>query len=255
MFYNKPPKIKVLLCFLAVAVAFATAFTSCASMGQFMPLTRSETPIGNVQASFVAKLTWFTHDAVNTLAYIKLLEAAEAKFEGNIEIRDIQWVSGRQVENLHDEIFATGKVILRGAESYTITLLAYTGGTLVDSKGTKSVAGHASISLNRGGVWGFYPDEAGKLITKRGLLKYSDEFPRAQEYAEFTIDACAMNKISELLVEWETEPPYFAIPFSDCVGFIYSVCDIVDLKYNPLVLLPVDAIRSIRRLNPKKNAR
>jgi hypothetical protein len=134
-------------------------------------------------------------------------------------------------------------------ERYTITLLAYSGGTIVDKKGSKSLAGHASISVNRAGVWGFYPSTPGKLITKRGLLQYSTEFPRTQEYVNFMVDASIMNKISELLLQWENNPPYFAIPFNDCVSFIYRVCDIIGLKYNPLLLLPIDAIRYIGHHN------
>jgi hypothetical protein len=231
---------------LIALAAFGVA--SCASMGQYMPLAKDEIPMGNVQATFVANDTWFNHAAINTLAYIKLLEAAQSKYQGNIEIRDIQWVSGREVDRLYKEISATGKVVIQN-ERHTITFLAYTGGTLVDDKGTKSIAGHASISINRMGVWGFYPDIPGKLATKRGLLKYSDEYPRTQEYADFMIDALTMNNISELLLRWENDTPHFAIPFNDCVSFIFRVCDVIGLKYNPLVLLPVDAIRSIRQYN------
>jgi hypothetical protein len=134
-------------------------------------------------------------------------------------------------------------------EHYTITVLAYTGGTLVDDKGTKSIAGHASISINRTGVWGFYPGTPGKLVTRRGLLKYSAEYPRTQEYADFIVDAAVMDKISELLLQWENDTPCFVIPFNDCVSFIYRVCDIIGLKYNSLILLPIDAIRYIGRRN------
>jgi hypothetical protein len=96
----------------ALVIALAVfGMASCASTGQFMPLTQGETPGGNVQATFVAQDTWFTHNAINTLAYIKLLEAAQQKYQGNVEIRDIQWVSGREIDNQNKEISATGKVI------------------------------------------------------------------------------------------------------------------------------------------------
>jgi hypothetical protein len=107
---------KMLSIGLAVLVIALAVFgmASCASTGQFMPLAQGETPVGNVQATFVAQDTWFTHDAINTLAYIKLLEAAQSKYQGNIEIRDIQWVSGRGVDDQNKEISATGKVIQTG---------------------------------------------------------------------------------------------------------------------------------------------
>jgi hypothetical protein len=96
----------------ALLITFITfGIVSCVSMGQFMPLVKGETVVGTVQTTFAARDTWFTHDAVDTLAYIKLLEAAEAKYEGHIEIRDILWVSGREVDVRYKEISATGKVI------------------------------------------------------------------------------------------------------------------------------------------------
>jgi hypothetical protein len=95
---------------LAAALA-VFGVVSCASTGQFMPLAQGETIIGNVQVTFVAKDTWFTRDAINTLAYIRLLEAAQQKYQGNIEVRDIQWASGREIDNQNKEISAAGKVI------------------------------------------------------------------------------------------------------------------------------------------------
>jgi hypothetical protein len=97
--------------FIAIAI-FGMA--SCVSVGQFMPLAKDETPLGNVQVNFVTKATWFTHDSINILAYIKLLEAAQQKYQVYIDIRDIQWVSGRVLDNQNKEISATGKVIMHG---------------------------------------------------------------------------------------------------------------------------------------------
>jgi hypothetical protein len=130
---------------------------------------------------------------------------------------------------------------------YKITFLAYGSGTLVDGK--KSLAGHASVSIERNGVWGFYPSVPGKLITKKGKLSYQTEYPRTQEYVDFFVDEQTMNAIWALIRRWKDDPPYFVIPVNDCVSFIYRVCDIIGLRYNPFVLFPTEAIRNIRESN------
>jgi hypothetical protein len=90
---------------------------SCASTGNFMPLSPNETVIGTVQTSFVARNTLNGRDALNTQAYIKLLEAAQQQYSRNdqggvpVDIRDIVWVSGRDVDNMNKEYAVTGKVI------------------------------------------------------------------------------------------------------------------------------------------------
>lgn len=84
---------------------------SCASIGQFMPSLSTDAVIGNVHVSFVAPDTWFTKDAINTQAYIKLLDEAEKKFPGDVDIRDIIWTTGMVVKWPNKEIFATGRVI------------------------------------------------------------------------------------------------------------------------------------------------
>ena len=50
---------------------------------------------------------------INKQAYIMLLRTAGQKYSGNIDVRDIVWVTGRSAENdpASTEIFATGKVI------------------------------------------------------------------------------------------------------------------------------------------------
>jgi hypothetical protein len=97
---------------LVLAVLLITGLAaSCASMGQYVPMSRNETSIGTVQVSFEAKDTWFTRKAVNTLAYIKLLEKAQPRYPGTIEIRDIVWVAGRKTAPETSEISATGKVV------------------------------------------------------------------------------------------------------------------------------------------------
>ncbi|MDR0409126.1 MAG: hypothetical protein LBH18_01825 [Spirochaetaceae bacterium] len=133
---------------------------------------------------------------------------------------------------------------------YKITFLAYGSGTLVEGK--KSIAGHASVSIERNGIWGFYPSTPGKLITKKGRLSYETEYPRTQEYVDFFVDEQTMNNIWLLIHQWENNPPYFAIPVNDCVGFIYRVCNTMGLRYNPFALLPTSAIRDIRNLNSRR---
>ena len=88
---------------------------SCASSGHYMPLSREEAVIGNAQATFVVRSSLFSmksvKDAINTEAYIKLMEAAGQKYPGIIDIRDIEWVTGRTVDVQNTEIVATGKVV------------------------------------------------------------------------------------------------------------------------------------------------
>ena len=87
-----------------------------------MPLSNNDIVIGTVQSTLVVRSSFFfmkkVKDAINTEAYIKLLEAAERKYTGNIDIRDIVWVTGRQdyKDPTSTEIFVTGKVIRVGSE-------------------------------------------------------------------------------------------------------------------------------------------
>ncbi|GHV73872.1 hypothetical protein AGMMS49940_11740 [Spirochaetia bacterium] len=132
-------------------------------------------------------------------------------------------------------------------QTYKISFLAYGPGTSLGE--TRSIAGHASLSIGGPGVYGFYPNIPGKLISKQGQLKYSTEYPLNQVHTDFLVSENTRNKILELLTEWENTPPPFSIPANDCVSFIYRVCDVIGLKYDPLVLLPKNAIRTIRIFN------
>lgn len=80
-----------------------------------MSLSKDETVIGTAQAMFVVRSSLFflksAKDAVNTHAYINLLEAAGQKYSGSIDIRDIVWVTGKSVDNQNTEVSATGKVV------------------------------------------------------------------------------------------------------------------------------------------------
>lgn len=78
-----------------------------------MPLAQGETALGTVQASFTARNTLNGGDALNTQAYIKLLEVAQVKYgrDASIDILDIVWVSGKDVDSMNKEYAATGKVV------------------------------------------------------------------------------------------------------------------------------------------------
>jgi hypothetical protein len=97
----------------AVALLVAAMTVSCATTGNFMPISPGETVLGTVQADFVARNTLKGRDAINTQAYIKLLEAAQGRYgrDTAIDIRDIVWVSGQAADNQNTEYSATGKVI------------------------------------------------------------------------------------------------------------------------------------------------
>jgi len=102
---------------LVLAVLLLTIFAvSCSTTGEYLPLSKDETVIGTAQASFIVRSSFFSmkkvRDAINTEAYIKLLDAAERKYPNSgIDIRDIVWVTGRQVDPQNTEIAAAGKVI------------------------------------------------------------------------------------------------------------------------------------------------
>jgi hypothetical protein len=106
-------KISRKLPFMMAAVAAVALMVSCASTGNFMPLAQGETVIGTVQASFTARNTLNGRDALNTQAYIKLLETAQEKYgrDTAIDIRDIVWVSGKEVDGMNKEYAASGKAV------------------------------------------------------------------------------------------------------------------------------------------------
>ena len=107
---------------LVLAVLLTGLAVSCSTTGEYKPLSNDETVIGTVQETLVVRSTFFSmkrvRDSINTEAYIKLLEAAGRKYPGNIDIRDIVWVTGRYADNdpTSTEIFTTGKVIRVGSD-------------------------------------------------------------------------------------------------------------------------------------------
>jgi hypothetical protein len=105
---------KLVVVFMVALIAGLAV--SCASTGQYMPLTKGETVLGTVQSTFVVRSSFFSmrsvKDTVNTQAYIHLMESAERKYPNiNFDIRDIVWVTGKSVDNQNTEISASGKVV------------------------------------------------------------------------------------------------------------------------------------------------
>ena len=95
-----------------LAGIFIMLFISCTTVGHQLPISPDEGVIGTVQVIFTARDSWFSKkENIKTQAYIKLLEAAVLKFWGNIDIRDIVWVTGRVVSPGNTEVSATAKVI------------------------------------------------------------------------------------------------------------------------------------------------
>ena len=102
-------KNKALLVLIGMVVLL---LISCTSMGQQMPIMPDENVIGTIQVFFTARESWFSNnDHINMQVYIKLLEAAVIKYSGEIDLRDIVWVSGRTVSLGNVEVSATAKVI------------------------------------------------------------------------------------------------------------------------------------------------
>jgi hypothetical protein len=112
---KKLPLAKLPFMFTAIMVVglLASLSVSCASTGNFMPVSQGETVIETIQASFTTRNTLNGRDAINTQSYIKLLEAAQGRYgrDTAIDIRDIVWVSGQAADNQNTEYSATGKVI------------------------------------------------------------------------------------------------------------------------------------------------
>jgi hypothetical protein len=95
-------------------ILLAILLSSCATVGQFKPVMENERVIGTVQTTFIARDFWLRkNETINMQVYIKLLEAAAQKYPGEIDIRNIIWVTGAgsYLGGLNVEIIATGKVI------------------------------------------------------------------------------------------------------------------------------------------------
>jgi hypothetical protein len=71
--------------------------------------TKNAEIIGTVQTNFMMQRVG--RNAINTQAYIHLMEAASQKYEGNFDVIDITWAIGRQMNDGNTEYTAIGSVI------------------------------------------------------------------------------------------------------------------------------------------------
>jgi hypothetical protein len=95
-------------------VILAALFSSCATVGQFKPVSEGERVIGTIQTTFIARDSWLKkNETINAQVYIKLLEAAAQKYPGEIDVRDILWATGSYLGGISVEVSATGKVVRR----------------------------------------------------------------------------------------------------------------------------------------------
>jgi hypothetical protein len=94
------------------AIMLALLIGSCATVGQFKPVSEGERVIGTVQTTFIARDPWLDKkEIINAHVYINLLEAAAQKYSGEIDVRDIVWATGRYLGGISIEISAAGKVV------------------------------------------------------------------------------------------------------------------------------------------------
>jgi hypothetical protein len=104
----KPAGKKVFFACLAVVLAAG-----------FLPAQEQEngtTPgqtIGTVQTSFTGRDwdVWFNKKVIETQAYSKLLEAAQQKYPGVVDVRDIVWAGGKKINEMNREIAASGRIV------------------------------------------------------------------------------------------------------------------------------------------------
>ncbi|MFP3041747.1 hypothetical protein LQZ19_07980 [Treponema primitia] len=89
---------------------------SCMSTGEYKSLSQDAKVIGTVQATFIST-PGFSKEPVNIQAYVRLLEEAHKRYEGNIDVGDILWTTSRRIDNSADyEFVASGKVVLYGQD-------------------------------------------------------------------------------------------------------------------------------------------
>jgi hypothetical protein len=106
---------KVFVWFLVIILSLLLG--SCATVGQFKPVSEGERIIGTIQTTFTARDSWFDkNETINMQAYIKLLEAAVQIYPGEIDIRDVIWATGRYLGGIDVEVSAAGKVIRIAAD-------------------------------------------------------------------------------------------------------------------------------------------
>jgi hypothetical protein len=97
-------------------------FLTCLAAALTAGVVSAEEPvIGTAQISFVVA-GWdatFNKDAITIQAYSRLLDAAQQKYPGTVDVRDVVWASGKKVGELNREITATGKIVQLSEEEAT----------------------------------------------------------------------------------------------------------------------------------------
>ena len=99
------------ICLILVVIVF---FLASCTTGQYLALGKNENTeiLGTVSAEFPVTGSFRYKKVINTQAYIHLMAAAEEKYSGNIDVRDITWVIGQGDAANNNYLYtAIGKVI------------------------------------------------------------------------------------------------------------------------------------------------
>jgi hypothetical protein len=95
-------------------LVLTTLLISCVT-GQYMEMKPAENVevLGTIQTTFYVNGSFRYRRTINSQAYITLLTEAQKQFHDiNIDIRDISWVIGRQIDASNNyEYSAIGKVV------------------------------------------------------------------------------------------------------------------------------------------------
>ena len=107
---------KKVYCFAAV-ILLTGLLGSCVT-GNYMELKSNDQAVvlSTVQSTFYVNGAFRYRKTINRQAYINLMAEAQEKYPGeNVDIRDISWVIGRQIDSASNnyEYNAIGKIIRR----------------------------------------------------------------------------------------------------------------------------------------------
>jgi hypothetical protein len=97
-----------------LVVTFLTALLMSCATGQYMQTKPAENAeiLGTVQSTFSINGGFRYRSVINTQAYISLLAEAQKKYpDAVVDIRDISWAIGKQLDPPNYEYAALGKVI------------------------------------------------------------------------------------------------------------------------------------------------
>jgi hypothetical protein len=100
-------------CRIFLLILLTGVLSACVS-GQYMKIKSTENPdiLGTVQSTFVINSSFRYRSVINRQAYINLLAEAQKIFpDDNVDIQDISWVIGKQLDSPNYEYTALGKVI------------------------------------------------------------------------------------------------------------------------------------------------